>query len=219
MAKSQGPVLVVGMGRFGVALARELARNGVEVLAVDDSEERVQRYAGMLSNIVRADATDPKALAEIGAEDFHTAVVAIGQMEDSILAVSNLSQLGVDRIWGKALSSQHAQILERVGAHHVVQPEHDMGQRIAHLVSGEVLDYMRVATNWVIAKTKPPRLLVGQPLGSTGLRSKHKVTVIAVRPSGHDQFKHADLETHLSYGDEILVMGKPADVTAFARLD
>ena len=67
MAKSQGPVLVLGMGRFGIALARELARSGVEVLAVDDSEERVQRYAGMLSNIVRADATDLKALEEIGA--------------------------------------------------------------------------------------------------------------------------------------------------------
>lgn len=218
MADSQGPVLVLGMGRFGIALARELARTGVEVLAVDDSEERVQRYAGMLSNIVRADATDLRALEEIGAEEFHTAVVAIGQMEDSILAVSNLAQLGVDRIWGKALSAQHALILERVGAHHVVQPEHDMGQRIAHLVSGEVLDYMRIATNWVIARTKPPRVLVGQPLGSTKLRARHRVTVIAVRPSGHDQFTHADLQTQLSYGDEILVMGKPADVTAFARL-
>ena len=219
MAKSQGPVLVLGMGRFGIALARELARSGVEVLAVDDSEERVQRYAGMLSNIVRADATDLKALEEIGAEEFHTAVVAIGAMEDSILAVSNLSQLGVERIWGKALSSQHALILQRVGAHHVVQPEHDMGQRIAHLVSGEVLDYMRIATNWVIAKTKPPRFLVGEPLGSSKLRAKHRVTVIAVRPSGQDQFTHADLQTQLSYGDEILVMGKPADVTASARLD
>ncbi len=219
MVKPRDPVLVIGLGRFGIALARELARTGVEVLAVDGDEARVQRYAGMVSNIVRADATDPKALEELGAADFRTAVVAIGAMEDSILAVSNLSELGVERIWGKALSYQHALILQRVGAHQVVQPEHDMGQRIAHLVTGEVLDYMRVATNWVIALTKPPRMLVGVALGQSKLREKHKITVIAVRPQGHEQFTHADLTTHLSYGDEILVMGMPADVNAFAAID
>jgi trk system potassium uptake protein TrkA len=212
-------VLVLGLGRFGIALARELERSGVEVLAVDGDERRVQKYAGMLSHIVRADASDLSALNELGAADFRTAVVAIGTLEDSTLAVSNLAQLEVERIWGKALSQQHALILERVGAHRVVQPEHDMGQRIAHLVSGEVLDYMRVAPNWVIAKLKPPRFLVGVPLGQSKLREKHKVTVISVRPQGLDQFTHADLQTHLSYGDEILVMGKSADVNRFATLD
>jgi trk system potassium uptake protein TrkA len=211
-------VLVIGMGRFGVALARELERSGTEVLAVDDSPERVQRYAGMLDTIVVADATDPKALEELGAADFRTAVVAIGTVEDSTLAVSNLSVLGVERIWGKALSAQHAVILERVGAHRVVQPEHDMGQRIAHLVSGEVLDYMRVAPNWVIAKTKPPRSIVGVPLRDTRLREKNRITVIAVRPQGHEQFTHAGVDTVLTYGDEILVMGQTQDVTRFASL-
>lgn len=218
MARHSDPVLVIGMGRFGVALARELERNGVEVLAVENTEARLQKYAGMLSNIVRADATDQAALEELGAADFRTAVVAVGTVEASALAVSNLSQLGVERIWAKALSGQHALILQRVGAHKVVQPEHDMGQRIAHLVSGEVLDYMRVAPNWVIAGMKPPRFLVGQPLGESGLRKRHDVTVVAVMKQGEDQFTYADSSTVLSYGDEILVMGQPQKVNRFAAM-
>lgn len=218
MARKNEPVLVVGLGRFGIALARELVRNGTEVLAVDISESGVQRMAGMLSNIVVADATDVTALEELGAADFHTAVVAVGNLEASTLATSNLSQLGIERIWAKALSKQHALILERVGADRVVQPEHDMGQRLAHLVSGEVLDYMRVADNWVIARTQPPRFLVGVPLGQSHLRSEHNVTVIAVKPEGGPMFTHADSTTHLAYGDEILVMGATRDVTRFASL-
>ncbi len=218
MVKKNEPVLVIGLGRFGIALARELVRNGTEVLAVDASESQVQKMAGMLSNIVVADATDLGALEELGAADFHTAVVATGNLEASTLATSNLSQLGIERIWSKALSKQHALILERVGAHRVVQPEHDMGQRIAHLVSGEVLDYMRVADNWVIARTRPPRFLVGVALGETHLRAEHKITVIAVMPESGSAFTHADSQTHLAYGDEILVMGATRDVTRFAGL-
>jgi trk system potassium uptake protein TrkA len=218
LARKSEPVLVVGLGRFGTALARELARNGNEVLAVDASESQVQRLSGMIADIVVADGTDIQALEELGAADFHTAVVAVGNLEASTLATSNLAQLGVERIWAKALSKQHALILERVGAHHVVQPEHDMGQRIAHLVSGEVLDYLRVAENWVIAKTKPPRFLVGVPLGQSNLRKEHRITVIAVKPEGGPMFTHADSQTHLAYGDEILVMGTTKDVTRFAAL-
>ncbi|HRY09855.1 MAG: TrkA family potassium uptake protein [Actinobacteria bacterium] len=218
MARKSEPVLVIGCGRFGIALARELVRNGTEVLAMDASETTVQRLAGMIENIVVADGTDLEALEELGAADFHTAVVAVGNLEASTLATSNLAQLGVERIWAKALSKQHALILERVGAHNVVQPEHDMGQRLAHLVSGEVLDYLRVADNWVIAKTKPPRFLVGVPLGESHLRKDHRITVIAVKPEGGQMFTHADSQTHLAYGDEILVMGTTRDVTRFAEL-
>jgi trk system potassium uptake protein TrkA len=207
------------MGRFGVALARELERNGTEVLAVDDDEARVQKYSNMLAHIVRADATDLEALRELGAEEFNTAVVAVGTVEGSTLAVSNLVQLEVERIWGKALSTQHARILERVGATAVVQPEHDMGQRIAHLVSGEVLDYMQFGPNWVIAKTRPARFMVGVPLRDTGAREKYKITVVAVRERGEAPFTYADAETVLSYGNEILVMGMTKDVRRFAALD
>ena len=137
MAKYREPVLVVGLGRFGSALALELARNGTEVLAVDADLDLVQRHAGLLERVVAADATEIQALNEIGAQDFTRAVVAIGDnQEASILATSLLSEMGIPDLWAKALSDQHARILTRVGAHHVVLPEHEMGERIAHLVSG-----------------------------------------------------------------------------------
>ncbi len=218
MAKKHDPVLVVGLGRFGIALARELERNGIEVLGVDNSDTTVQRLAGMLNNIVIADGTDMQALEEIGAGEFPRAVVAIGTMESNILATSNLAELGVGSIWAKALSRQHAQILKRVGAHEVVQPEHDMGRRIAHLVSGDVLDYMQVAPNWVIAKTRPVRFIVGVDLGQTHLRERYRITVIAVKPQGHEYFRHAERSTRLAGDDEILVMGTIDDVNKFANM-
>jgi trk system potassium uptake protein TrkA len=211
-------VLVIGLGRFGSSLALELTRGGVEVLAVDHDPDLVQRFAGRLERVVAADTTDPDALAELGAADFTRAVVAIGaDQQASILTTSLLSDLGLPSIWAKALSQQHARILERVGAHHVISPEHDMGQRVAHLVSGSLLDYVEIEPGWVVARVKPPKALVGVALGETRLRTDRRVTVVGVKPAGGEHFRHADSATVLAYGDDILVMGSPADVDAFAE--
>ena len=218
MAKYREPVLVVGLGRFGSALALELARNGTDVLAVDADLDLVQRHAGLLERVVAADATEIQALNEIGAQDFTRAVVAIGgNQEASILATSLLSEMGIPDLWAKALSDQHARILTRVGAHHVVLPEHEMGERIAHLVSGRLLDYVEIDQGWVMAKAKPPRDIVGIPLGETKLRTSRRVTVVGVKTAGDASFRHADSTTFLTYGDDILVMGRPEDVEAFVE--
>lgn len=217
MAKRTEPVLVVGLGRFGSALALELSRGGTEVLAVDPNPVLVQRMAGSLERVVTADPTDPQVLDEIGAAEFHNAVVAIGgDQSPSILTTSLLSDLGIPNIWAKAMNSLHARILSRVGAHHVVFPEKETGERVAHLISGRMLDYVEIDANWVLAKARPPKYLVGVPLGESGLRAKHHVTVVSVRKEGTDAFVHADLSTVLSYGDDIVVVGRPRDVESFA---
>ena len=217
MAKRTDPVLVVGLGRFGSALALGLHSAGTEVLAVDPNPVLVQRMAGSLERVVQADPTDPSALDDLGADEFVNAVVAIGgDPTPSILTTSLLSDRGIPNIWAKAMSTQHARILGRVGAHHVVFPEQEMGERVAHLISGRMLDYVGIDTNWVLAKARPPQYLVGVPLGESGLRAKHHVTVVSVRKEGTDQFAHADAGTVLSYGDDIVVVGRPQDVEAFA---
>ncbi len=216
MARYREPVAVIGLGRFGTALALELAGNGTEVLAVDRDAAVVQRLAGRLSHVVIADSTDAEALQEIGLADFARVVVAIGtDLEASILTTAVLVELGVRDIWVKALSRQHATILERIGAHHVVLPEHDMGERVAHLVSGRMLDYIELAPDWVLARTKPSQELVGVPLGETGLRARHRVTVVSVRPEGAASFSHAGVDTVLGYGDDIVIVGRPADVERY----
>jgi trk system potassium uptake protein len=218
VATYRHPVAVIGLGRFGSALALELSRRGTEVLAVDSSPALTQRLAGQLSQVVAADATDLDAMRDIGVQDFTRAVVAIGtDRQASILATSVLADLEVDEIWAKALDRQHARILDRVGAHHVVLPEHDMGERVAHLVGGRLLDWIELGEGWVIATTKPPRELVGIPLGESGLRTRHGVTVVSVKPERGGGFRHTGTETRLAYGDLIVIAGRADDVERYVE--
>ncbi len=219
MASHKDPVAVIGLGRFGTALALELARGGTEVLAVDNRADVVQRLSGQLGQVVVADSTDPDALTEVGIADFSRVVVAIGNdLEASILTTALLAELEISDIWAKAVNRQQATILSRVGAHHVVFPEQDMGERIAHLVAGRLLDWVELDPQWVFAKTKPPRELVGVPLGQSGLRRKHRVTVVSVKPEGQTSFTHAANDTILTYGSVIVIAGRPADVERFVEL-
>jgi trk system potassium uptake protein len=219
LASHKDPVAVIGLGRFGTALALELARGGTEVLAVDNRSDIVQRLSGQLGQVVVADSTDQDALTEIGIGDFPRVVVAIGNdLEASILTTALLAEVGIRDIWAKAVSRQQATILERVGAHHVVFPEQDMGERIAHLVAGRLLDWVELDPQWVFAKTKPPKELVGVPLGESGLRKRHHVTVVSVKPENQTSYTHADYDTVLTYGSLIVIAGKPADVERFVDL-
>lgn len=210
--RSDEPVVLIGLGRFGTAVALELVRRGIEVLAVDSSPKRVQSMAGQLTQVVSADCTDIEALRQLGVPDFYRAVVAIGSdIEASILVTSLLVELEIEDIWAKAISDHHGRILRRVGAHHVVYPEFEMGERVAHLVSGHMLDYMQVDEDFALAKIRPPREAVGVPLGKSRLRAKHGITVVAVkRPDG--SFTYAGVDSVLTYDDIILVVGRETDI-------
>ncbi|MDG4800167.1 TrkA family potassium uptake protein [Micromonospora sp. WMMD980] len=220
------PVVVIGLGRFGSALALELVNRGSEVLGIDHRPKVVQALAGQLPHVITADSTDIEALRQLGVAEFHRAVVAIGtDIQASILTTSLLAELGIPDIWAKAISGQHRNILTRVGAHHVVAPEHDMGERVAHLLSGRILDYVEVDADFAVIKTTPPRDIVGVPLHESRVRSKWGVTVVAVKPQAGPPggkpgaFTHATPETVLAYGDLILVVGTVDDVERFATTD
>ena len=110
-----------------------------------------------------------------------------------------------------------AKILERIGAHHVVQPEHDMGERIAHLLGGRLTEYIEVASDWVLARASVPKYFVGMTLRTSNIRGKHGVTVVGIRKAGTAKYSHADGYTTLESGDEILLMGPPEAVEAFSE--
>jgi trk system potassium uptake protein TrkA len=211
-------VVVIGLGRFGSALALELVRRGTEVLAIDHRPKVVQSLAGQITHIATADSTDIEALRQLGVPEFYRAVVAIGSdLQASILTASLLVELEIDDIWAKAVSRQHGQILSRIGVGHVVFPEHDMGERVAHLVSGRLLDYMQVDESFALAKTRPPKEYVGVPLGESNLRRKFGVTIVAVKSPG-EPFTYATAETELTYDDIVLVSGRTEQVERFAEL-
>ena len=206
--------MVIGMGRFGSAVAQELMAEGTEVLCVDSDPAVVQRLAGTFERIVSADTTDPEALHQLGAAAFRRVVVGIGDnLETSILTTSLLSDLGIPEIWAKALSDQHARILARVGAHHVVLPEQEVGRRVAHLVQDSVEDYFAVDSQLVMVKTKPPQEFVGIALDQLG-RASRGVIVVAVRWANAESFVPAAPDLMLNYGDTVLLMGSPSALKA-----
>ncbi|SCG40857.1 potassium channel family protein [Micromonospora coxensis] len=219
------PVVVIGLGRFGSALALELTNRGTEVLGIDSRPKVVQALSGSLPHVITADSTDIEALRQLGVAEFHRAVVAIGtDIQASILTTSLLSELGIPDIWAKAISDQHRHILTRVGATRVVAPEHDMGERVAHLLSGRILDYVEVDADFAVIKTTPPREVVGKPLRESRVRSRWGVTVVAVKPQAtlagrKPEFTHATPDTVLAHGDLILVVGPIDSVERFATSD
>lgn len=140
---SADSVVVIGLGRFGSALALELMASGTDVLGIDADEEIVQSLNGRLTHVVCADSTKEEALRQLSVHEFDRAVVGIGHdLQSSILTTSLLLRFGTATVWAKATSDAHGEILNQLGVHHVVYPEHDMGRREAHLVRNDLLDFI-----------------------------------------------------------------------------
>lgn len=216
--KGDERIVVIGLGRFGSSLAKELMTADREVLGLDLNPRRVQRHAEVITHTAVVDSTDAEALEQLGVPDFRRAVVGLGNdLEASILTTSLLAEYDIEQIWAKAVSRQHARILERVGAHHVVLPEHDMGERVAHLVTGRMLDYIEFEDDYAIVKTKAPTEVVGKPLGESRLRVKYGITVVSIKRPGSG-FTYATPETVISADDILVAAGRQDLVEAFADL-
>jgi trk system potassium uptake protein TrkA len=202
--------LVIGLGRFGQSIATSLDRLGQDVLVAEKNPDLVAQWSGRLA-LVEADASNPEALDQIGARDFSVAIVAVGTaLEASVLITGNLVDLGTPQIWAKAVSAEHGRILQRIGAHHVVFPEFDAGNRVAHLVSGKLLDYIEVEDGFTIVKMRPPKETHGFTLEQAKVRSKYGVTIIGVKSPGVE-FQYATPETRISPTDLLIVSG-PAEL-------
>lgn len=211
-------VLVLGLGRFGGAVASELVALGFEVLGCDADGRRVQALSDTLTHVVQADTTSELVLRQLGAGDFQYAVVGIGtDIEASILTTAALADCGIPNIWAKAVTQSHGRILNRVGAHHVVFPEHEMGQRVAHLVGGRVLDWFQLDEDFAMVETVAPADLVGRSLAEVGVRARYGVTVVCVKPAG-ETFTYATPDTVLEDGDVLVVAGPTPKAEAFAHL-
>jgi len=217
--RHDAPVLVIGLGRFGAATAGQLQRLGREVLAVDEDPNLVQKWADRITHAVQADARSIDALRQIGAQDFSIAVVATGSsIESSVLITANLVDLKIPQIWAKAISQSHGKILARIGANHVIYPEAEAGERVAHLVSGRMIDFIEFDDDFVLVKMYPPKPIRGLSLTESEVRSKYRITVVGVKSPGKP-FTYATEQTVVSNHDLIIVSGTEADIDRFASLD
>lgn len=209
-------VAVIGLGRFGGQVAESLVRLGHEVLGVDEDAKLVQQWSDRLTHVVQADATDEEVLRQIGMTEFSRAVVGIGSdIEASVLTVLALTEVGVREIWAKAISVKHGKILRSVGAHHVIYPEATMGERVAHLITSRMLDFIELEDGFAIAKTRAPREAAGRTLAEVGLRTRYGVTVVGVKQHGAD-FVYATPETVVPGGAVLIIAGNTEQVQRFA---
>lgn len=214
-SEREAGVLVIGLGRFGSSIAETLDRLGQDVLAVEQNPTLVAQWSGRLP-LVEADASNPEALVQLGAKDFGVAVVGVGSsLEASVLITGNLVDLGTPQIWAKAISAEHGRILTRIGAHHVAFPESDAGSRVAHLVSGKLLDYIEVEDGFTIVKMRPPKETQGFTLAQSNVRKRYGITVIGVKSPGVD-FVYATPETRVSANDLLVCSGHAELLERFA---
>jgi trk system potassium uptake protein TrkA len=211
-------VAIIGLGRFGSALATELVNSGHQALGIDSDERIVQQLAPTLTHVVSADTTDEENLRELGIAEMDSAVVAIGaDLEASILTASLLLQLGVKQVWAKANSASHGRILTQIGVHHVIFPEYEMGRRVAHQVSGESLDYVHIDEDFVMVKTYVPEVFEDQPLSEAKIRATYGVTVVALNDGSG--YKPAFPDTVLRKGNTIVIAGPKGPLDQFCQLD
>ena len=199
-------VLVIGLGRFGTAAARELMAIGHDVLAVDRDEGRVNEIAPHVTSALQADASDADALRALGAADFAHAIVAIsGDVQSSIFATMALRNLGVANVLAKAGTELHGSILERVGATRVVYPEREMGEQVAHaFASPHVIDYLDVAPDVGIVRVTAPPGWIGRTLGEIDLVGRG-LTAIAVR-RGDRLTVSPGSDSGIESGDELVLI-------------
>jgi trk system potassium uptake protein TrkA len=177
---------VIGLGRFGSAIARTLTELGHDVLGIDSDEERVAGLSDYIAHTVQLDATDEKALRASGLQDVDVAVISIGEnIESSLLVVMLVKEMGVPTIIAKATTALHGRILERLGVSRVIFPERDMAIRVAHsLVMPNVLDYIELSRDFSIVELPAPPEFVGRSLKELALRSRLGLTLVAIKRRG-----------------------------------
>jgi len=203
----QKQYIVVGLGRFGRAIAETLCQDGAEVLGVDCKMDMVERMRDELTQTIQMDAMDRDALETLGVQDFDIIFVTMGSdIRASGTIVLLLKELGARRIIAKAHDEFHGRMLEKLGADQVLFPERDMGRRVAHsLISGNVIEFMELSTQYSMAEIRPKPEWIGKTLKALAMRSNMDINVIAIR-NGDAVNAMPQPETRISEGDVMLVV-------------
>ncbi len=174
---------VIGLGRFGGSICKALSEEGLEVMAMDIDEDKVNEYAKIASHAVIGDSTDESVLKNLGSRNFDHVIVAIGEnIQASILTTLILKELGVNTITVKAQNDYHEKVLAKIGADHIVHPERDMAKRIAHnIVSNNVLDYLELSDEHSIVEIVANSRLAGNTLLDLDIRAKYGINIVAIK--------------------------------------
>ena len=210
--------VVIGLGIFGSTVATTLAEEGKEVLAIDKDMVCVERMADIVTKAVQADGTDMDQLKILGVHEFDVAIVAIGDhLEECILTVMNLKELGIKHIIAKARNKQFMQILEKVGADEVIRPERDMGEKIAkRLVRNRIVDLVELEGGYSVVEMKVPSTWVGKSVKEINVRAVYDFNIIGIKKNGSNQLVMSiDPNEPIHVNDVFLIVGNTKNIEKF----
>ncbi|NQU95672.1 MAG: TrkA family potassium uptake protein [Candidatus Omnitrophica bacterium] len=209
---------VIGLGRFGRSVAKTLSEKGHQVLAIDVGEHITQDISDEVTQAVCLDATDEKALRSVGIDNVDVAIVGVGtNLEASILITLNLKEIGIKEVVCKAISEDHKKVLEKIGASKVIQPEKEIGARVANsLISTSVIEHLELSDESSIVELVTPKDFIGKSLREIDVRARFGVNVIAVKrkiPSASKKSEEEIVnvspkaEDTIKKGDILVVLG------------
>jgi trk system potassium uptake protein TrkA len=209
---------VIGLGRFGGSICRTLSSQGIEVLAIDKDEERVNQFSMIASHAVVGDTTDEACLKSLGIRNFDHVIVAIGEdIQSSILTTLILKELGVPYITVKAQNDYHEKVLRKIGADQVVHPERDMGERIANnMISNNVVDYLELSDEHSIVEIVANRKISGHSIMNLDIRKRYGLNIVAIK-RGENLLVSPQANETIRLHDVLIVIGSDSDIDKFER--
>ncbi|MDM5163045.1 TrkA family potassium uptake protein [Bacillus altitudinis] len=209
---------VIGLGRFGGSICKALSEEGLEVLAMDLNEDRVNEYAQIASHAVIGDSTDETVLKNLGMRNFDHVIVAIGEnIQASILTTIMLKELGVKLVTAKAQNDYHEKLLKKIGADRVVHPERDMGKRIAHkIVTNNVIDYLELSDEHGLIEVEANGYLENQSLLDLDIRARYQINIVAIK-RGKEVIISPLADEQIQKDDILIVIGAMKDIARFER--
>lgn len=209
---------VIGLGRFGGSICRTLSDEGIEVLAIDKNEERVNEYSMIASHAAVGDTTDESCLKSLGIRNFDHVIVAIGDdIQSSILTTLILKELGVPHITAKAQNDYHEKVLRKIGADQVVHPERDMGKRIANnMASGNIVDYLELSAEHRLVEIVTNGKISGHTIMDLDFRRKYGLNIVAIK-RGENIIVSPQAKETLRFNDVLVVIGNDHDISRFEK--
>ncbi|MCT2344143.1 potassium channel family protein [Niallia taxi] len=209
---------VIGLGRFGGSICKELMELGMEVMVIDKNEERVNEYANIVSHAVVGNSVDENVLKSLGIRNFEHVIVAIGDdIQASILTTLILKEMGVNNITVKAQNDYHEKVLKKIGADSIIHPERDMGKRIAHnIVSNNVLDYLELSDEHSIVEIKASNRLAGRTMVDLDIRARYGITIVAIKRE-NDIIVSPQANEPIEEKDILIVIGADSDINRFEK--
>lgn len=211
--------MIIGLGRFGSSLARNLCQLGAEVLAMDVRSDLVQQLSNDVTHAVVGDGQDKEVLRALGARNFDCAVIAIGDnLAASVLTVMNLQELGVPYLVCKAHDEIHSRVLKKLGVDRVVIPEMDQAQRLARILrSHNVLDYIELSGDYGILEVPAPKSWADKTLRELNVRAKMDINIIAAK-NGEKTTVSPSADYRIKADDVLAVLGDMAALEAMQKL-